>query len=208
MPSATIRTWQAAPQEPRTHRARLASAPRSSSDSGQEIPAGNATKPAEPVPAGKRAGPAPNWHYGATGIANSYFESRHLYSAFWIRGCAFRSLCAVGAAGPAEAVFHAGGAMAAGREVCLASLASSDRGCSPLWTAPRQVAGRTMCARSDRNHRLRTIGTDERQDVGRGRRRAIPGGLVRSELANINPAEIGCAVGPTVVVAPWDCPLL
>jgi hypothetical protein len=27
------------------------------------------------------AGPAPNWHYGATRIANAYLDSRHSYSA-------------------------------------------------------------------------------------------------------------------------------
>ncbi len=31
-----------------------------------------------------------------------------------------------------------------------------------------------MYARSDRSRRLRTIGTDERQDVDRGQRRAVP----------------------------------
>lgn len=51
-------------------------------DSGQKIPVGNGAKPAEPMSVGKRAGPAPNWHYGATGIANSYLNSRHSYSAF------------------------------------------------------------------------------------------------------------------------------
>jgi hypothetical protein len=30
------------------------------------------------------AGPAPNWHYGATGIANAYLDSRHSYSAFGV----------------------------------------------------------------------------------------------------------------------------
>lgn len=47
-----------------------------------------------------------------------------------------------------------------------------------------------ICARNDRSYRLVTIGIDEEQDIGQGQRLGLRGGRVRSDLANIGPADL------------------
>ena len=68
-------------------------------------------------------------------------------------------------------------------ERTLISFVRSGREWSPLWTAPQGQGVGPVFARSDRSRRQRSIGTDERQVIGRGQSlaRARRSGAVRTD---------------------------
>src|ERR1039457_1699711 len=73
----------------------------------------------------------------------------------------------------------------------MISFVRTDRECSPLRTAPRGLGQGPVFARSDRSHGLRSIGTDERLVIGRGKRLAPARrpGAVRTDEHEPRPDE-------------------